>query len=365
MKRLLYIWRKKDRRWLIERLMPFGSNVRKEPSTARIRRPSRLPFKLPVLVLGLLSFLTQARAEFVYPPQTVPWTVWGTATETASVVQNFSATGVAVFQGKLGYYQGWSGTFQIQGPQYVNISRSGATPNGVNIVPNCSGVGYSVADGPNWLGPGMYCLLVSGYQNPVTATIEYTNSVLAIFQDSATVSGIFNVWYDTAAAVFVSSGTTNYALTFIRPDGTVANGGLTGVVTSSSTTNTNVILSRTGSTVGTLSAVITQQVWVDPTPAAPQAAQTEPYNYPNPFKISDGTNFVFIAYSPVDRLKISVYSIYQNLLWQTTTGALNPGVHQIHWDGRDVNGRPVFSGMYVAVFVSSQGQQTTRLVGIR
>src|SRR6185295_10060778 len=109
--------------WLIERA-PSRDAVRRGSARAQARRPSRLPLKLPLLLLCLFGFQARARAEFVYPPQTVDWTVFGTATETGSVTQTFSATGVAVFQGSLGYYQGWSGTFNIQGPQYVTIARS-------------------------------------------------------------------------------------------------------------------------------------------------------------------------------------------------------------------------------------------------
>lgn len=97
----------------------------------------------------------------------------------------------------------------------------------------------------------------------------------------------------------------------------------------------------------------------------PESAQAAPYSYPNPFRIGKGTNFVFTAFAPVRRLKISVYSVYQDLVWQRDIGPLDTGVHQIRWDGKDSGGRQVFSGMYVAVFESSQGNQTTRLVGVR
>lgn len=318
-----------------------------------------------VILLWLLP-VWPALADYEYPPQTVVWTVSGSATETATVISTFTASGTAAFDGYTGTYQSWVAGFTLMGPENVTISRSGSTPNGVNIVPNCSGYGYSVTDGLNWVAAGNYCLLVSGYLGPVTASVTYTNPTTQVFQDSATASGSFNVWYDTTSAVFVSSGTTSYTLLFLRPDGTtVANGTLTNVATSTATDNSNVILSRTGTTAGTLSAVISTQVWVNPPPAVPQAAQADPYNYPNPFRISDGTNFVFTATSQIDQLKISVYSIYQDLIWQTNTGPLSPGVHQIHWDGHDARGRPVFSGMYVAVFDSSQGRQMTRLVGVK
>ncbi len=98
---------------------------------------------------------------------------------------------------------------------------------------------------------------------------------------------------------------------------------------------------------------------------AVESAQPEPYSYPNPFRLGQGTNFVYTTLAPVEGVKISVYSVYQNLVWRQETGPLSAGVHEIHWDGRDLNGRRVYSGFYIAMIESPQGRQTIKLVGVR
>lgn len=98
---------------------------------------------------------------------------------------------------------------------------------------------------------------------------------------------------------------------------------------------------------------------------ASDSAQPEPYNYPNPFRIGGGTRLVFTAPGGVDHLRISVYSAFQDLIWRKDIGPLTPGVHEISWDGNDLSGHKVFSGLYVAVFDSPLGRQTMKLVGVR
>lgn len=97
----------------------------------------------------------------------------------------------------------------------------------------------------------------------------------------------------------------------------------------------------------------------------PQSSQSEPYNYPNPFRVNEGTNFVVTALESVERVKVSVYSIYQDLVWEKDFGSLSIGVHRLHWDGNDAYGRPVFSGLYVAMVETPAGRKTTRMVAIR
>ncbi|MFC1521886.1 hypothetical protein ACFL6Y_05710, partial [Elusimicrobiota bacterium] len=97
----------------------------------------------------------------------------------------------------------------------------------------------------------------------------------------------------------------------------------------------------------------------------PRSAQNEPYNYPNPFRVNDGTTFVITAIEPIGSANISVYSVYQDLVWEKSFGPLGIGVHHIHWDGNDSNGRPVFSGLYIAVIDTSKTRKTARMVAIR
>lgn len=94
-------------------------------------------------------------------------------------------------------------------------------------------------------------------------------------------------------------------------------------------------------------------------------AMQAPFNYPNPFRISQGTKIVVPTLSVIDRITISIYSVYQDLVWRKTVGPLPAGLPEIYWNGRDNNGLPIFSGMYIAIVDSPLGRQTTRLLGVR
>ncbi|MBI2071180.1 MAG: hypothetical protein HYT79_11335 [Elusimicrobia bacterium] len=97
----------------------------------------------------------------------------------------------------------------------------------------------------------------------------------------------------------------------------------------------------------------------------PRSAQSQAYNAPNPFRVNDGTDFVLTALEPVDKARIAVYSVYQDLIWEGHFGPLSAGVHRLRWDGRDASGKPVFSGMYLAVVETPGSKTVVRTVAIR
>jgi hypothetical protein len=73
------------------------------------------------------------------------------------------------------------------------------------------------------------------------------------------------------------------------------------------------------------------------------------YNYPNPFSpLRGGTNIVFNAPpSGYAQATVEVYSEWQDLLFRQDYRNVPPGISQVHFDGRDKNGRAFFNGSYI------------------
>ncbi len=71
-------------------------------------------------------------------------------------------------------------------------------------------------------------------------------------------------------------------------------------------------------------------------------------NYPNPFHPGFNSSLTKIGfYLPQPaQTDIYIYNVVGQLVHQTSKGQLNPGKHSITWDGRDMNGALVPSGMY-------------------
>jgi len=47
------------------------------------------------------------------------------------------------------------------------------------------------------------------------------------------------------------------------------------------------------------------------------------------------------------RVAVGIWTVAGQQVWETAVGDLDAGEHQILWDGRDRNGRPVSSGIYL------------------
>ena len=77
---------------------------------------------------------------------------------------------------------------------------------------------------------------------------------------------------------------------------------------------------------------------------------TEPHafqlsqNYPNPFNA--GTAIPFSLHEG-GRVELLVYNLAGQRVAQLESGFRQPGPHVIHWDGRDLTGRTVASGVYI------------------
>ncbi len=65
---------------------------------------------------------------------------------------------------------------------------------------------------------------------------------------------------------------------------------------------------------------------------------------PNPFNPSTTMRF---SVRRAGRVAVGIWTVAGQQVWETAVGDLDAGEHQILWDGRDRNGRPVSSGIYL------------------
>ena len=93
-------------------------------------------------------------------------------------------------------------------------------------------------------------------------------------------------------------------------------------------------------------------------------------NFPNPFEDELGTHFSFylLAGAPADVL-VRVFTISGRLIYERAERGLNPGYHQLAWDGRDMEGETLANGVYLCKMIASTGseraEQTLRMVKTR
>ncbi|MBW6514505.1 MAG: T9SS type A sorting domain-containing protein, partial [Candidatus Syntrophosphaera sp.] len=79
-------------------------------------------------------------------------------------------------------------------------------------------------------------------------------------------------------------------------------------------------------------------------------------NYPNPFNPSTTIRFDLATQSNV---KLSVYNVKGQLVRRLLNEARSAGTHNIVWDGRDAQNRPVSSGIYF-IRIESRDYTSTR-----
>jgi hypothetical protein len=95
-----------------------------------------------------------------------------------------------------------------------------------------------------------------------------------------------------------------------------------------------------------------------------------PINFPNPFEDDLGTHFSFylLGTAPADLL-LRVFTISGRLVYERVERDLNPGYHQLAWNGRDAEGEVLANGVYFCKMVASSGsekaEETLRLVKTR
>ncbi len=108
---------------------------------------------------------------------------------------------------------------------------------------------------------------------------------------------------------------------------------------------------RARNAAGVLSA-FSQEIRVNPgSGLAPLSPVTEPVyetaleqNIPNPF---NPTTQIPFTLAQAGEVSVRIYDVRGALVATPHSGELGAGRHRVDWDGRDSNGRPVASGMYV------------------
>jgi hypothetical protein len=84
-------------------------------------------------------------------------------------------------------------------------------------------------------------------------------------------------------------------------------------------------------------------------------------NAPNPFRDATVIVFDLVAFGDV---RLEVLDVSGRFVRRLVQGAMDPGRHEVRWDGRDHTGRPVPAGVYV-VRLTTPGKailgRTTRI----
>lgn len=68
-------------------------------------------------------------------------------------------------------------------------------------------------------------------------------------------------------------------------------------------------------------------------------------NYPNPFNLSTTIEFTLPEGGFTE---LVIYNISGQKIRELLSADMTPGVHSVVWDGRDENGTPVSSGIFIS-----------------
>ena len=67
----------------------------------------------------------------------------------------------------------------------------------------------------------------------------------------------------------------------------------------------------------------------------------------------------------LDHINISIFDLKGNLVLDLVDSTLEPGGYSIVWDGKDINGELVSSGMYIYQYTSSTDIASKRMLLVR
>ena len=85
-------------------------------------------------------------------------------------------------------------------------------------------------------------------------------------------------------------------------------------------------------------------------------------NWPNPFNSETVLSWFLLQPGPV---RLEVFSLTGQRLAVLHQGPLQAGRHRLHWDGRDDEGRPLASGVYLFRLVTTESVLTRKLTLLR
>ena len=83
-------------------------------------------------------------------------------------------------------------------------------------------------------------------------------------------------------------------------------------------------------------------------------------NYPNPF--NPATTIPLVVPAGAKNVDLTIYNILGQPLRQVWTGPLPAGEHRLTWDGRDAQGQPVATGVYVYRLQVDEQTRTRKMV---
>ena len=85
-------------------------------------------------------------------------------------------------------------------------------------------------------------------------------------------------------------------------------------------------------------------------------------NYPNPF--NPATTIPLAVPAEIKNVDLTIYNVLGQPMRQVWNGPLAAGEHQLTWDGRDAQGRPVAAGVYVYRLQVGEQSSTRKMVKI-
>jgi hypothetical protein len=85
-------------------------------------------------------------------------------------------------------------------------------------------------------------------------------------------------------------------------------------------------------------------------------------NYPNPFNPSTSIRYTVDSRQTSSPLTLKIYNVRGQLVRILVDGEIEPGNHQVVWDGRDDRGEEVSSGVYLYRLAVGDEVQTKRMV---
>ena len=88
-------------------------------------------------------------------------------------------------------------------------------------------------------------------------------------------------------------------------------------------------------------------------------------NYPNPFNPSTMIPVGVPAVAASRRLELRLFNLLGQVIRRWDMDGWDPGSHQVTWDGRDGEGRPVASGVYLVQFDAGKTVSTQKLMLLR
>ena len=87
-------------------------------------------------------------------------------------------------------------------------------------------------------------------------------------------------------------------------------------------------------------------------------------NRPNPFRASTAIRFVIPDGGPAE-YDLRVFDVAGRIVRVLGEGSIEPGLHELPWDGRDAGGRDAAAGIYFYQLVVGGEASTGKMVFLR